>query len=148
MFVIVVYCLIHSDLSVKVIITYQKITISFLCYREQFAQTEINLPYLFLFFSVENDEASEKSESENLKPEEIRKNPENSGAMMVDSGVDSEASSPDSGGSEKIPAPPRPDLLLETAETLLALSGKPSSQSTISPRKGINLTHLLTIENF
>ena len=49
---------------------------------------------------------------------------ENSGAKnpstMIDSGVDSEASSPDSG-------PARPDLLLETAETLLALSGKQNS---------------------
>ncbi len=50
---------------------------------------------------------------------------------MIDSGVDSEASSPESIlVSESIsvsvldPGPPRPDLLLETAETLLALSGK------------------------
>ncbi len=95
-----------------------------------------------------------------MKPEKIRKTQENSGAMMVDSGVDSEASSPDSGGSEKIPVPPRPDLLLETAETLLALSGKPSTQNSISPRKGsafvkyrsyllINQTiHLIFSDNF
>jgi len=42
---------------------------------------------------------------------------------MIDSGVDSEASSPES-VSVLDPGPPRPDLLLETAETLLALSGK------------------------
>ena len=89
-----------------------------------FIYNRINQLYYFFFFSVENDDAAE-SPSGSTDPIENSglgsvKNPapaNPSASAMVDSGVDSEASSPDSG-------PPRPDLLLETAETLLALSGK------------------------
>jgi hypothetical protein len=64
-------------------------------------------------------------DSKNQNPK--TKNP----GTMIDSGVDSEASSPESVSVPETipvsvldPGPPRPDLLLETAETLLALSGK------------------------